>query len=170
MAEIEKITDGENMGAKKPTYKHGETNGLKITTVDGLTEEQAMAQLVGLEELRKKGLVITLKDGSEMALCGYQTAKDPAGDPIFHFKLKCTEKILLYYLTQHPESVQYLNKAKLWCKMQGYDLRDGGEQLMEMYNMIKQNKSKNFKDGVHPDMDYVTQIGKTKLDGIIEVG
>ena len=73
---------------KKPEYRHGDTDDMRVTTIDNVAEEQAKKYMKQLEELKKRGLVIALSDGAEFALTGYNTAKDYAEEPIFHYKIK----------------------------------------------------------------------------------
>lgn len=138
---------------KKPKYCHIENEDQRITQVRNPDKEMVDRILSQLGELRKHGLVLNTEYG-EVALVDYKTMFDKDHKPVFHFKIKSEEGIFLYLKTDHPKSDFLYDRACIWCRIKGYEMRDASQEAIKM---MKLSHTAPKKEGIHPEMEYLKE-------------
>ena len=133
-------------------YKHYENNAIRMTSV---SDEEADK----IKKDAESGIKIKTEFG-EFIFFPSNEMLDPVGDHILYIKFNHKEKLVLYYMTQHPESRNALDMLKTSIMMtnmirgENYvvrDIMDYIEDIEKVAMELKDGKIK-LRDGVHPDM------------------
>lgn len=132
-------------------YSHVETEHTRLTLVDNTEGFK--------NEEQDKCLKITVNDPElgecEFKLFGFTLVKDAAGDEVIYYKIKDKEKLVLYKLTEHPDSRKLLAVLETGAQIYGFEIRSIETDIAEVINANKK-KMKGILDdkpGIHPRME-----------------
>ena len=130
-------------------YEHVEDEKVRGTFIKELSDEEIAEKRKETEDMRKKGLVVTIGD-NEFTLEGFTTVIDKmTKDEILHYKIKINpngkkeDNFILYHLTPHPDSLKMLNTLKLFAEMHGLNVVNIVEycrHIVKLYEDIQQGK------------------------------
>ncbi|MBE0522708.1 MAG: hypothetical protein IBX39_10655 [Candidatus Methanoperedenaceae archaeon] len=156
------------MTKKKPDKKfsHLETDHLRATFID---DEETSKNWDS--KITKDSIMISLDDGThpayegaEIKLEGFSILKDPAGDHVLYFKHKPEDDNILCHPTEHPDSMDALNKLRAIARAQKLHITMVNSQIKDMRKILidRYNADLKTSPGVHPNMGYLDKKRKTK--------
>lgn len=144
-------------------FSHLETKNLRATMIDDPELQKSISEIYP----PSKGIRIKLTDpelpeGCEIALEGFSTIVDHAGDHVLYYKVKPEDKNILYHTTPHPDSHRVAGKIKNLARSIGFAATDTKEHYREMIDIMKQKLAGTLKTkpGTHPRMKYVENDSK----------
>lgn len=131
-------------------YSHVETEHTRLTIVENPEFKN---------EEKDKCLKVTVNDPElgecEFKLFGFTLVKDAAGDEVIYYKIKDNEKLVLYKLTEHPDSRKSLSVLETGAQIYGFQIRSVDIDIAEAINAIKRKGKGHLGDqpGIHPKME-----------------
>lgn len=138
-------------------YSHVETEHTRLTLVDNPE--------VFKSEEKDKCLKVTVNDPEmgecEFTLFGFTLVKDAAGDEVIYYKIKDEEKLVLYKLTEHPDSRKLLAVLETGAQTCGFEIRSIEIDIAEVIsaNKMKMKGTLGDKLGIHPKMEkYIKEV------------
>lgn len=146
---------------EKKEYRHFENEKMRMTEIKGDITEYFKEDM---ESLEKRGLVFPDSKGGKIALMGFTSFSDNAGDFVFHYKIFDNGRGFLYLKTGHPESEQFGNFMITLAKIKDMVILNALDQIKEMGIAFKnaENNELEMKPGIHPGMNYIKDYEKKK--------
>ena len=82
---------------------------------------------------------------------------DDAKDEVLYIKIKSEDKMVIYHLTAHPDTMKALREISLEAKDRGFAMVDSKVHIQQAADMLKKKLAGTLKmnKGRHPKMDYL---------------
>lgn len=141
-----------------PGLSHIETSHSNMTFINDPTKFEALKK-----EANEPGVIkIPMPGGLELRLVDFTQVRDIAGVELLNFKVKPEHNVVLYQITDHPNSEDALIRLRVKFIEKGlghFEFRDVEEDIAEykkMYDNVL-NGAVKPEPGCHPKMQYLEE-------------